>query len=316
MKVIRPIAVTASNYIKSPTDYGYQNTGDYAEWNIATAYTVGQRVIVDSLKSTFECVLNDTGTAPTLTMTSPWVRIGATNAWKPFDGAVGNQLIGYAGGTQAVDSMIFRLYGMGRFSAVAVLGTDASRVRVQYFDPDGVQTYNVVKYAVDTTPVVDAWTYCFADLGVRRDFVFDGIDGWGTSASTYLQIVVSNDATGVAVRVGEILIGIATQIGDTHAGVNLGLVDYSRKETNDYGDVSIIERAYSYSGSCEIEIEKQYRSRAQRLIAELRATPCVFFPSEDDADDGIVLYGFPTDFTITYETPQRAYASLEVEGLT
>lgn len=316
MKVIRPISITSSNYINSALDYGYQNTGDYAEWNIATAYTVGQRVIVDSLKSTFECVLNNTGTAPTMTGTSPWVRFGASNAWKPFDGAVNSQLVGYTGGMQLEDLMYVTLASMGRFNAVAVLGTDAARVRCRFYDQDENLTYDEVLASVDTTPVVDAWTYCFADLGVRRDFVFDGIDGWGTAATARLVLVVSNDETGEPVRIGEIVVGTATTIGETHSGVRIGLEDYSRKEANEYGDFELVERAYSYSGGCEIEIERQYRSRAQRMIAELRATAAVFYPTSGDAGDGIVLYGFPRDFNITYETPERAYASLEVEGLT
>lgn len=316
MKVIRPITITSAHYVNSAGGYGYRNTGDYAEWNVATAYVVGDRVIVDSLQSTFECVAGHTGTAPTLTMTTPWVRIGASNAWKPFDGAVGSQLVGYTAGSQVADLMTFKLIGLGRFNAVAVLGTDAARVRCRFYDESGTVTFDETKVAVDTTPVIDAWTYGLADLAVRRDFVFDGIDGWGTADTAWLVLTISNDGTGVPVRVGEIVVGPATMIGETHAGVQLGLVDYSRKETNAYGDVILVERAYSYSGSCEIEIERQYRSRTQRLIAELRATAAVFYPTAGDADDGIVLYGFPKDFNITYDTPERAYASLEIEGLT
>ena len=316
MKVVKPISIGTANYAKSPDTYGYLNTGDYPAWNVATAYAVGDRVIVDSLQSAFECVSSHTGTTPTLTMTTPWVRIGASNAWKPFDAAVSAQLVGYAGGDQAVDLMRIRLTGLGRFSTVCVLATDASRVRVKFTDPNGTETYNTLRKAVDTTPVIDAWTYCFADLNVSRDFVFDGIDGWGSTADSILDIIVSNDASGTPVRIGEIVVGLAVDIGECHAGPELSLIDYSRKETNEYGDLVLVERPYSFRGTFDVEIASDRRNRIQSLMAVLRATPCVFFPSEDDANDGLIIYGFERDFSITYQTPTRTYASLEIEGLT
>ena len=316
MKVVEPITIGTTNYAKHPDTYGYSNNGDYDIWDVATAYVVGDRVIVDSLQSTFECVSGHTGTMPTLTMTTPWLRVGASNAWKAFDGAVSAQLVGYSGGDQAPDQMRIRLTGLGRFTAVCVLGTDASRVRAKFTDPNGTETYNVVRYAVDTTPVIDAWTYCFADLNVSRDFVFDGIDGWGSTASSILDITVSNDESGQPVRIGEIVVGIAVEIGDCHAGPELNLIDYSRKEINDYGDPMLVERPYSFRGTFDIEIAANRRNRVQSLMATLRATPCVFYPSEDDANDGLIIYGFERDFAITYQTPTRAYASLEIEGLT
>lgn len=316
MKVLKPISIGVTNYLPFSANYGYTNDGDYPAWNIATAYVIGDKVIVDSLQSTFQCVANNTGTAPTLTGITPWVRIGATNAWKPFDTYSQSQLVGYTGGWQTPEFVVLELCALGRFNSVVILNCDSARVRVKFIDQYGVTTYNKLKLAVDTKPVVDAWTYCFADLNVRRNFVFEGIDGWGTTSASLLQITFNNDTVGVPIKVGEVLVGSAVSIGESHSGVQLSLDDFSKKEKNEFGETLLIERAYSYSGSAEIEIGKQYRSRTQGLIASLRATACAFFVDEDNAEDGIVMYGFPRSFSITYETPQRAYASLEVEGLT
>ena len=91
VKIVRPITITPTNYFASAT--GYYNINDHAEWAVATAYVVGDRVIVDALGSTFQCVANNTGTAPTLVMTTPWIRVGASNAWKLFDGVLNNPYV-------------------------------------------------------------------------------------------------------------------------------------------------------------------------------------------------------------------------------
>jgi hypothetical protein len=316
MKVVVPKAVQVANYTKAPGTFGYTNIGDEAEWNVATPYIVGDRVIVDSLQSTFECVAGHTGTAPTLTMTTPWVRVGASNAWKPFDGLASSQLVGVTGNSQLVDRMRFRLTGMGRWSTICVLNTICSRVRVQFTDLFGT-AYDQTINSVDTTFIVDAWTYCFSDPNYITDFVFDGIDGNGSEP---IVITVTNDNAGVAVLVGEIIVGNAFEIGVLHTDTKLSLVDFSRKEANDYGDLTLVERAYSNNATFEVSLPADRINRVQGLVRELRATPCVWFPSAAEANDGLLVYGFPREWVVTYVNTNAAvpyaYATLEIEGLT
>lgn len=319
MKVVTPITITPATYLKTPATYGYSNATDYPEWSVATAYAIGDRVIVDAMQSTFECISANTGNAPVLAPATSiyWIRVGASNAWKPFDAIVSSLSVGYNAASQLADLMCFQLIGLGRFNTVCILSTDAASVRVR-FSLDGGATfaYNMSMRAVDTSPVIDAWTYLTADLNVARDFVFEGIDGYGTTSDFVLQIFVQNDGAGIPVEVGEIVVGVGIDIGDCHSGARLTLNDYSRKERNDFGDLTLVERAYSFTGTFEVEIPSARRNKIQSLMADLRATPSVYFPSASDANDGLVVFGFQKSFDITYETPERAYAALEIEGLT
>jgi hypothetical protein len=324
MKVLKPTPVTPANY------YLYSNTaaGDYPEWNVATAYVAGDRVIVDSLKSQFECVLAHTGQAPSLTVTTYWVRVAASLTWRPFDNVLSDQqqTQGYYHTVSATElwggsvvtgpsKLFFPLMGMGRVSTVAVLGTDARYVTVAAYNRWGNQTYFKTIAAVDTTPVIDAWTYCFSELNATRNFVFDGLDGWGDTTLDQIHITVLSSGLDWDARVGEIIVGNAFDLGDCHADAQIALVDYSRKEIDAYGTVSIVERTYSLTGSFDLEIEQGMRARVQNVIASLRATPAVYFPTADDANNGIVIYGTVKDYNTTYQTPKRAYATLEIMGL-
>lgn len=315
MKVVVPLPVTNANYIPYPTDsvYGYNENYDYPAYSNVTAYVAGNRVTYQ--QNLYLALIGSTGVNPVPEGNSSWIKTGASNAWKPFDGIVSSPSVGYTFNTQRTDYMFYSLVGMGRFSTVCVLSTDAAFVQVFFTAPDGSTTSKTM-YAADTTPIIDAWSYCFADLNVRRDFIFDGIDGWGTTPSAQCLIVVSNQNTGVPVLVGEIVVGNAYDIGECHAGAKLSLNDFSRKEQNEFGDFVIVKRPFNYAGSFEIEIDADRRNRVQGLVSLLRATPCVWFPSQSDADDGLAIYGFEKSFEINYDTPERAYATLEVEGLT
>lgn len=313
MKVVVPKAILPANYPITPAANGYSNATDFPEWNGATTYALDAKVIVDALQSTFQSlVASNIGNTPGLVATAYWVRISASNAWKPFDAIVSSQSTGYTAASQLLDLMVYRLIGIGRFTTVCVLATDAASVRVQFSDPDGTN-YDRTINSVDTTLVIDFWTYFFSELNYIKDFVFDEIDGHGSEA---ILITISNNGTGTPVFVGEIVIGESYTLGECHSGVQLALNDYSRKEANIYGDLTLVERAYSVNGSFEIEIPQIRRTRVQNLVAGLRATLCVWFPSESDANGGILIYGFPRDFAVTYSTPERAFVTLEIEGMT
>lgn len=324
MRVLTPTAITAANY------YLYSNidSGDYAEWNVATAYVAGNRVIIDAQKSQYECILGNTGQNPAAAGSTYWVRVGSTIAWRPFDGVLSTQqqVAGYYhlistpelwGGDQLTGATksYFPLMGLGPINCVAVLGTDCCFVNVKCYNRDGVATYNRTIYSVDTAPVIDAWTYCFSDLNVARDFVFDEIDGWGTTIYDQIHVYVSGEGVPYTVRVGEIIAGIATDIGSCHADAQMSLVDYSRKEVDAYGTISITQRAYSWSGTFDVEIPIERSNRVKNLIASLRATPAVYFPTDGDANGGLVIYGYVKDYNVTYSTPEREYFTVQIEGL-
>lgn len=288
----------------------------YAPYSAGSPYAVGDRVsyLIDYYD--YECIqAHSTPNQLPGVPSAYWARIGRINALKPFDGVVTQQAVGYTYGDQLVDSMKYRVISTGRFTTVAVLNCDAATVRVKFTNPDGVVTYNKVISAVDTTPIVDAWTYCFADCDVQRHFIFDGIDGWGTGPLSRLDVIIGNDGTGIPIRVGEIILGESFDLGTCLAEAKLGLTDYSIKEFDAYGNASIVQRTYTRDASFSLDIPAAKRNKIQNLMELLRATPCVWFPSESDANDGLVVYGFLSDFYVTYSTPTAAFASLEVKGL-
>ncbi len=322
MKIVKPITITAAQYPIYPAPLGYSNEGDYAEWNVATPYVTGNRVIVDSLKSQFEAVAGSTGTAPTLTMTTPWLRVGASNAWRLFDGVLSVPFVGQAAPIAGYNnySRYFVLTEiLGRFDTVAILETNATSCLLQVEDQNLAPIYFELKLANDNSQVDDYWGYFFSDILKSRFFVFDDVPGWGTaSPGSKITILLSTSGSGgnVPLEVGEIVIGKSVVIGETKADPTKRLVDFSRKEADQFGNITIVQRSYSYEASFDVMVAPARKGLVDNTIAHLRATPCLFYPSEVEANKGVVIFGLINEFEITYSTPDVVHATLSVQGLT
>ncbi|MDZ4392506.1 hypothetical protein [Cypionkella sp.] len=332
MKVLVPTIVQPYNWSAYTDSQFFEATA----WSAATAYVVGDYVFVAADRSQYICLVANTNFAP-ISNPAKWARFGASLAWRAFDGFLTTNLFNTwipssfdasAMGLWAFPTTIqqsdskatYTLRAMGAFNSVAVLATECSQVKIYFYDPTGTLGFSRTIRSLDDAQIIDAWDYCFGELSYARDFIFDNLDGWGTSLKSQLYIEISNDPTPSnmitpSVYIGEIVVGQSHDIGGCHADAAIQLIDYSKKEIDPYGTVTIVQRAYSLNGSFEVEIEKSKRLQVQNLITSLRATPAVYYPSEADANQGLVIYGYVKDYSSTYSTPDRAYASLEIEGM-
>jgi hypothetical protein len=325
MKVVQPLKLTGTQYAQYPTEaMGYSNATDYPAWNIATAYVPGDRVIVDSLQSQFECISAHTGTAPTLIMTTPWVRIGATNAWRAFDKVISAPFVGYddALSGHGIWYNTFVVTGIKeRFNTVAVLETNAVSCTVIMRDQLGALVYEKTMFGSDNSGVVDHWQYCFGEVVVRRAYIVDDIPGWGTASGSGARLEITLlTATGGTdapiLSVGEIVIGNAIVIGKTMADPVKRLVDYSVKEPDQYGNIVVVPRAYAYEADFDIKIEPARKVLVDNLAASIRSIPCLFFPSAEEGNQNVYIYGYIGSLDTAYSTPEYIHATLQVKGLT
>ncbi|MFC3180449.1 hypothetical protein [Cypionkella sinensis] len=331
MKVIKPIKVTETNWYA----VNFNQMSDYAAWNSGVAYPVGTIRCYLPTKSQYKCIIATNAGEDPEAFPTKWARIGSMQIWRPFDGFISQSPATVLGSStfdatglglwafpglisQKANKFTFSLTGLGAFDTVAVLATDCSQVRAYFYDQNGTKQTDLTIRALDDTQIVDAWDYCFGDLTYRRDFVFEGFDGWGSTNLSQLYIEISYDALTTfeaPIGIGEIVVGQSRELGRCHSDAKIQLVDYSKKNIDEYGTVTIVQRAYSQNASFEIEIATVDRNRVQALITSLRATPCVYYPTAGDANQGIAIYGYVKDYNTTYATPDRAYAALEVEGM-
>lgn len=122
------------------------------------------------------------------------------------------------------------------------------------------------------------------------------------------------DVTGTtALAAGLMLVGQSKSIGlGVLQGARLGIQDYSRKETDEYGNTVLVQRAFAKRASFDMPVPADQVDEVISYLASIRAIPCLFIgPRYESA----VVYGFYREFDMNIAYANVSECSLQVEGL-
>tara|TARA_R110000822_G_scaffold3317_1_gene14747 strand:+ start:3712 stop:4959 length:1248 start_codon:yes stop_codon:yes gene_type:complete len=173
------------------------------------------------------------------------------------------------------------------------------------------EVYNTTVSLIDNRNIVDWFTYFFEDQVQKETAQFIDIPPYRNAA---ISVTVTAN-TGEDAKLGQIVFGYLTDIGATTYGTSISIEDFSRKETDAFGNFIVVQRAFSQLADFDVEFETPNARRIQRTLAGLRAVPVVYIGSNDTAY-GTTIYGFYRRFDLTLETPSLSFGAIEVEGLT
>lgn len=296
MKLLRPITMTDGMLVSSTVA-----EDDYAAWSDATTYAVGDRCIVghkvwESLQA------GNLNHDPTTDASDPpyWLEVSSTNRWRMFDQTVNSA-------TTAADSIVVELQP-GAINAVGLIELLGSTVTVELLDGSTV-VYSETK-DIDQTPVADWYAYFFEPYQWATAVLFEDVPSYLTGT---VRITISGTGT---VECGGVVVGQIYSVGDTLVGVTAGIVDYSRKSTNDFGVTSIVQRAYAKRASAKLILSNTDLARVHALLASVRATPCLWVGDDDTQTYApLVIFGWYRDFQIDIAYRTTSYCNLEIEGM-
>lgn len=299
MKFIKPTIITDAMLISSTV-----SETDYTAWNAATAYALGDRCIrtaTGTHKIYERAVPGTTATAPESDTTN-WIEVGATNRWKMFDQAVGS--------VTSVATPLTVVLAPGLVQSLALLDITASTVRVSMLDaPAGTTVFDQTYAMIDDVPIADWYEYYFGELALQTEFlIIDDLPPYSAG-----RITVTLNAPTTA-ECGTLVVGRPIEIGVTTLGAGVGIIDYSRKETDAYGVTSVLERAYAKRVDVPVWCATNRLDYIVRQLADVRAIPCVWIAS--DNHDALVVYGFFKDWNIDIRYQDDCEARLTIEGLT
>lgn len=299
MKLINPIEVTATKII------AYNVTQSEAIWSAGTTYAQGERVVLDNFGATVyeSIVASNVGNAPATNPTK-WLSIGASHYAAMFDAKNGTQ-------TTNTDAISITIQTNELINAIGLVNLDASSVRVQMVETAGNNTVYDKTITLKTLPANDWYSFYFGEFIYKDNAVFADLPPYRNSLITVT--VTSAEAGGLA-KVGTLSLGKLETIGLAKWGVNLGFADYSRKDTDDFGNYTIIERSYANTMEVDVEVETGRISSIQRLRSRLRATPVVWVASELYTET--TAFGFFSQFDINLSNPIISNATININGLT
>lgn len=299
LQLLQPVTVTDAVLIGSTIA-----ETDYLAWVSATTYVVGDRVVVLATHRIYESVIAANVGHDPAAQEGQWLDIGPTNAWAMFDLALGS--------VTTADSQFSVTLQPGAVSALALLDVDADTVRVLAPGYDQTQEVIAGKAVVFFDMAVAAGanvTVIVARGGIAQSRVWNDAAAW-SDVGTWLDTATSSASGDVSV--GTLLVGPLVTLGVTESSPTAGITDYSRKDVDDFGEVTVVQRAFAKRMAAKALIRTDAIDLVASRIAAVRAQPSLWIGQQ--GLDSLTVYGFFKDFSIEVgETVSKL--SLSIEGL-
>lgn len=267
----------------------------------ATTYALGAKVrygyrLYESLSA------GNVGNQPDISPLK-WLDYAPDNKHAMFDSEVSTV-------TTAATPFITVLKPLSVFDSLAYLNLSGTSLNVKVQNGiGGIEVYNKT-ISLDDTSILDWYMYYFEPYDLLNEVVL-------TDIPPYTNGVITSTLTGTAnVSIGNFIYGTFYKIGGTQYGASVGIRDYSIKSTDDFGNTTFIQRAFSKRLEAEIYVDNSKLNFNYKLLSELRAVPAVWIGSDETQYRPLVVFGYYKDFNITIQYPTYSLCSLQIEGLT
>ena len=299
MKLIKPVLFQDSMLISTTA------VNADANWSSGTTYSIGQIVTYNSKR--YESLQNTNNNHTPNTSPTWWLDLGADNKHAMFDSVVGTS-------TTATTSLEVVFKPGAVIDTVALINASADVVTIEVTDGLGGPVVYTETSGLSGAVINNWYDYFFIDpLLKRTQIVFGNIPPY---INAYVKITLLA-STGSQVSIALCSFGNLYTIGQTEYGATAGIIDYSKKETDEFGNISFVERAYSKRMSANVYVNNSQINRVQNLLYSVRAKPSVWVASDNPVyEEPLIIFGFYREFSTTISYPTFSMLSIEIEGLT
>lgn len=294
LMVTQPIPITDTNLYSSDL-----TEEDYAAWSSATTYALGDRVILTSTHKIYESVQAANINKDPVVEFAWWVEVSSTNKWKCFDTSNSTATVANTS-CQYVFNINLAVTSLGLLNL-----TQVSTLRVRVSDTGYDKTAYLDKILADAS----WYSFFIANKLNATSAVLNDLDA-STGSHITVDIVGSS-----SLSFGVLLLGQAKSIGrGVNYGVRVGIQDYSRKVTNDWGDTILVKRAYAKRATFTVRLSRQQVDATNDFLVQLRATPSLWVAST--LYTTLVIFGIYESFDTTIQYYDYSECSLNLLGLT
>jgi hypothetical protein len=138
----------------------------------------------------------------------------------------------------------------------------------------------------------------------------DSIALLNISAQSY-RVMMAADASSPSDI--ELVVGAFRNLGEMQWAPRVGIVDYSVKSTDEFGNATVVERAFSKRMTADVFVENVSIDETIRILAQYRATAVVWVGSDEFTS--MLIYGYFRSFDAVIQSPGGSFCNLEIEGL-
>ncbi len=305
--------VTRAADVCTGLGYIYSNIAetDYAAWNAGTAYVIGNRVIrtTATTHAIYERVVaGTTGTAPEADAVN-WIYVGPTNRWAVFDDSPSTL-------SSNTDTVTYILKP-GKVNSIALLELEGTEVAINMY-ADGALQFSAYNDLLSNDNVGNWYEYFYEPFYYQTslaitDLINAALLDMPMYTDTIITVTIRKPA--VTTSIGCLVLGIVYELGKTQNGMNVGIIDYSRKDTDTYGNTILVRRKFSRRIRASFFLYSSKVDTVSNLLTQYRATPVVWIAA-DSLYSSLVVYGFYRDWDIGIPNNIGSTCSIEIEGLT
>lgn len=293
MKFIRPTLIGEAALLDSSIA-----EDDYPAWAAGTTYALGARTI-KAHRIWESSQAGNIGHDPVTAGVTWWIDLGPTNRWAMFDSKVGTESV-------IAENLTVEL-APGRIDALALLQVTASTC-VVVMTVGIEEVYRRELSLIDDSLVTDWYMYFFEPIRPQDYVLLTDLPPYGEGV---LSIALAKPSGDVAL--GMAIVGLQVDLGGTLRSPTVGINDYSKKTTDDFGNTTLVERSFSKRMGVKMLLDNAEIDRVQAALADVRATPVVWIGS--GRYSAMLLYGFYRDFEIDIAYARNAYCTLNIEGM-
>lgn len=299
LRVVSPLAVTAAMLVSTDVP-----ENDYDEWSASKTYQIGDRVIVASAHTIYQSVKDANLNKPPATDDrSNWLPVSATNRWKAFDPSITTQ-------TKQANKITYRLKaGMATngFSALNLSGATSMRVRI--IDPTFGTAYDRIINLASVPVASGWWAWYFGERTTPTQATLYDLPSL-PAADLLIEIFGGAD-----LAVGTLLLGQQRLFAlSVEMGASVGIQDYSTKEANQFGDLTIVERGFARRGQFDLVLLAREVDELNNFLARNRAKLCLWIFST--RYEATTIYGIYQNFDILINYFTHSDCSIEILGVT
>lgn len=301
MRVVKPVTIGDSELTSSTIPE--PDTGEIV-WTAGT-YNTGMRRINTTTHRVYEVVATPSTTDDPVVGVdknpATWVDVGPTNKWAMFDTVNSTQ------SSEATQLVVVIDAGQITNSIAGFGIEDATAINVTMNDPTAGEVYNTDVDMTDNSEVTDWYYYYFSPIIRASRFAL-------LDLPAYPNATITMTVDGTNIEFGNLVLGNQLPLGVANYGSSVQLLDFSRKETDTFGNIVVTEGRTSKLVNFDVTIAKDKVNYVFDTISSITTIPAVWV-GDDGSNDPTLVFGYYRDYQNNISSPTITDATITVEGL-
>ena len=117
---------------------------------------------------------------------------------------------------------------------------------------------------------------------------------------------------------GQVIAGQAWPIGTTQYNTRLGIRDYSRKDSDEFGNTRLVKRANAKRTSLPLYLHPSRLDTVREILARMHGLPALWLGDDNEgigSYQSLTVWGWLEDWNATVIGPNEISMTIDIQGL-